>query len=349
MTKTTGAGAAGVSPRERLLALLFILAQVLTVVHFVHEAYVQAEPMMPPGSAHCFFGACGQQYAPTAYRLGVQIVGTFLVTKTHTQHPAMIAALLDLVFFLPALLLFCATAIADAGLRRFRGSERMLAMTLFLALAQFPLSWVVPWQRSETAPTSLFVAGVLFWLTRRRKSAASFVLLFAMVLWQSFVRADLVVVTGFCVILLAALGDALRDFGTRRLMLAVGAGIALVGCAVQFLLQFVLLPHLSYAPGVQVVMLGFNLSHPHMLTIAALVIGPFAVFLLLTRRVAGTWDSVAVLAATLGLLYGMVWLTVGLLQEARVYVPVAFALAVATARTLARFLNPTATADTGTA
>ena len=325
--------------RERLLALLFILAQVLTVVHFVHEAYLEPELHMQAGRAHCFFGACGQPYAPTSYRLGVQVVGTFLVNATHTQHPARIAALLDFVFFLPALWMFCAATVAEIGTRLWTGAQRTLAMALFLAFAQFPLSWIVPWQRAETAPTSMFLAGVLLWLTRRRKSTLSWIALFALTLWQSFVRADVVVVTGFCIFVLAALGESLRDFGPRRLLLAVGAGIAILGGLVQLLLQFVLLPHLSYAPGVKPVMLGWNLMHPHMLLMGALLTLPFAVFLVLSRRAAGAWDSIASLAALLGLVYGAVWLTVGLLQEARVYVPVAFLLAAATARTVSRWLT----------
>jgi hypothetical protein len=69
-------------------------------------------------------------------------------------------------------------------------SRRWIIAILFLAIIQFPVAWIVPWQRPETLPTSLFLAIVVFSFARLRRSFLWVVVILAAPLIQAFGRAD---------------------------------------------------------------------------------------------------------------------------------------------------------------
>ena len=310
---------------EHRFLCAFLLAQALTLTHFVHDAYAQAERHMAPGTAVCFFGDCGTPHAPEAYRVGVEAVGTALLRLTHTQHPSVIAALLDFLFRLPALYLLSAVAAPSENDR----PRRLLSLGLFLALAQFPLDWVVPWQRSETAPSTLFVAALLCWVARSRRNTASLVLVLALAVWQSFVRADVAFAAGLGLALWAALSSQ-----GKRLTLT-GAAITAIAALTQLYLQFIRFPHLTYDPGTRPIQLAYNLTQTHQLEVAALALLPFVLIPAFTPRASEREPSPLALALTMAALYFPLWITFGVLQEVRVFVPFLLGIAATQAPVLA--------------
>ena len=329
---------------EHRFLCAFLVAQAATLTHFVHEAYAQAEPRIAPGTAVCFFGDCGTvRHAPEAYRVGVETIGTALLRLTHTQHPSIVAALLDFAFWLPALYLLSAVATPRAEANT--PARRLLSLAFFLALAQFPLLWVVPWQRSETAPSALFVAATLCWVARARGRWLA--ALFVLALWQSLVRADVTIATGLGLAAWAALSPQADGWGKRSRLVTAGIAIAAIGAAVQAYLQFVRFPHLTYDPGTRPVQLLYNLRHAHQLEVAALALLPFLLIGALTRRARTNEPSLLPLALAMAAIYAPLWITFGVLQEVRVFVPFLLGLAatlapVLTTRLFAEDAQPSA-------
>lgn len=320
---------------EHTLLCAFLIAQVATLAHFVHESYARAEVRMPAGTAACFFGACGTKYAPQAYRVGVEFLGTSVLRLSGTQHPSVVATLLDVLFWLPALYLLAAVATTGLSTTLPDRPRRLLTLTLLVAITPFALVWAVPWQRSETAPSALFVALLLCWVTRSSKRSWSVLALLAAALWQSLVRTDVAVTAGVALFLWATISGRPEVCGPRRKLQLAGLGIAAIGMGAQLVLQRIVFPHLAYEPGVRRVQLLANLRHAHQLEVAVLALLPFILLSWPVRRSLFA-DPLASLAALMSVLYVPLWLAFGVLQEVRLFVPFLVGWAPVLARHIAR-------------
>ena len=221
-------------------------------------------------------------------------------------------------------------------------AARAAGVGIFLALLHFPMEWVQPWARPETLPTAFYLAAAIAALGFQARRLGM-VLLFALTVWQGFVRADVAFVFGVAMILGSVLPEALRDLGPRSLNVLRGVGVAAVAAGVQLYLQVVRFPHLSYTPGTKVVQVGHNLSlHGIGGLVLALVPVMLIGFLGLTwnriKGVAGDGsllDSTDRLILLASALYLPVWLTVGIVGEIRIYVPFLLALAMVGGRVAA--------------
>lgn len=270
-------------------------------------------------------------------------LGRLLLKLFHLKEPSIVAAGLDFVFAFSALYLFYLLAVGNLPLTPAKLQGRTVVVALFLAFIQSPINWVVPWQRPETLPSALLLALALFCLASARKNGIWPVLLLAATACQAFVRSDVPFVFGISLVLMA-LGkrSIFEEFGTRSINLFMGACIVLIAGGVQAYLQFVRYPHLSYWPGIDLIQLKNNL-HLHNLSNCMLALSPFLLLAgyLIAKRI--RIGAVEALVAASSVLYFLLWFTVGVVGEVRIFVPFLMALNVVAARVSASFLTDTPT------
>ncbi|MEO6802202.1 MAG: hypothetical protein ABI197_03035 [Granulicella sp.] len=327
--------------REKLFVRYFLLAVCLTLAHFVHSSwfmYFQASLKTPASST---------LYAPEAYRVMMPMLWHFLSSVFAMKNPAWVAAALDGLFGYAALWIFYRLTIQELPTQpeerqgrqgRQNRQQRLIVVALYLAMIQFPINWIVPWQRPETMPTSLFLALALFCLARSRRSGTWLAVLLAATVFQSFVRADVPFVFGAALFILSFAGATLQDFGSRAANAMKGALMVVIAGSVQGYLQFVRYPHLSYTPGTSVVQLRDNLL-PHNLLSLTLALLPFLLLAVAAFKTRARLNSVESLTIAAALLYLPIWLTVGSAGEVRIFVPFLLALCVVAARVFASCFN----------
>jgi hypothetical protein len=159
----------------------------------------------------------------------------------HTNDAPAVAAVFDFIFGFAACYLFYRLAVDFLP-------ATWLVAVLFLAMIQFGMSWVVPWQRPEMLPTSLFLAVVLFSLARVRQSLVWVGLIVAATFVQGFIRTDVPLVLGVSIILLSVLPGDVGRIGTRRFLVSLGGIMVFVTGTIQGYLRYVRLPNLHHWP-----------------------------------------------------------------------------------------------------
>jgi hypothetical protein len=320
--------------RERNLVKGFLILVFLVVAHFVHNEYFAGGSLLQPPltsgntpSYYIFKAAPLPLHAPEAYRVALPALGCLLVRVFHVHDPAYIAAALDFLFgTLAAYLLYL---VAVSGLAHAKARDRALVVVFFLAFLQFATPWVIPWLRPETLPTALFLAMALLCLTRSRQGIVWTLALLSATAAQSFVRADVPFVFGLAIVFASFI--TLGEFGSRLSNLLKGITIVAISSSVQFYLQFIRFPHLSYWPGTSVIQLRANLGL-HNLSNCILALLPFILVgaVLIFKRIhVDSIDAVIIMASAIYLVF---WFTVGIIDEVRIYVPFLMALCVVAAK-----------------
>ncbi len=268
------------------------------------------------------------------YRVLIRSFVRFIVQRLHFTDIPVIFAGIDLVCSFGALYLFYRVLTDDLGENAVR---RVLSIGLFFALLPIPLMWVVPWQRPETLPTTLFLAFSLLCLTKARNHAGWYLPYLAATVVQSFVRSDMAFILALSLVLVSLFVPSTEGLGPRRSNLIVGLLGVVLAVGVQALLQFVLFPHRTYPPGTPVVTLSINLS-AHMLGTALHALGIYAVFALFLLWKRPALEAMELLVLLTAALYLLLWCTVGVLHEVRIYVPMMFTLSAVMARVVSRMV-----------
>lgn len=310
--------------KERIFVCVFLLLICLVMAHAVHTGWVVSEDEIrvhPPKEGTPFtplFQA--STHLPDAYRMAMPALGQFVMRTTPLHSAPAVAAVFDFLSGFAACYLFYRVAVDGLAESRFTA-------VLFLAMVQFAMAWVVPWQRPETLPTSLFVAVTLFSLVRIRRSVGWGLLIVGVTVIQGFVRTDVPLVLGLSMILVGVLGREFERFGTRRVWLYCGGLIVIISATIQAYLRYVRFPGLHRWPSDQEILtLGHNLSQTHSLVTGVVSLLPFvlfAVFLIWKRPRLDALDWLVLVASAL---YLLVWLNAGYLSEARIFVPFMLAL-----------------------
>ncbi len=326
--------------RERILAVLFVLFLSATLAHFVNDSWARILPgRVPPQSAFEVNGAKPALYAPNAYRVGMSAMIGFFTGPPINAAAHYVFAAFDFVFSAGTLLLLVRFAVRGIRPAAENRGRRALVMALFFAFAQFPLIWVVPWQRPETMPSAFFLAIGLWCVAKADEGIAWTALLVAATLLQSLVRADVPFVFG-CGLALAAITGGPGDQALRRrTLLSRGIAIGAVAAAVQLYLQLVKFPGLKYPPSIPLITVRFNLL-PHNLMNGLLAVLPVLIGVVPALRV---WRKIPILYRGILLssaLYLVLWATVAILDEVRVYVPFLMMLCVVAANACSERLVP---------
>jgi hypothetical protein len=296
-----------------------------------HRIYKAGEP-----SERLFNPDPAPLYAPDAYRVGVTALGKFMVRTFYVQDAGYVAAAFDLVAAFLSLSLLYRLSV-DFSERPTAPGDRLMIIIFFLAILQFPIPWIIPWQRPETLPTALYLALSLFCLAKSKMNRLWLLPVMVATLGQAFVRADVPFIFGVAMLLVSLWDSHENGLTSHRVEILTSALVVFTSGAVQAYLQFIRYPHLSYPPGTNVVQFGLNLNL-HKLSIFMIALMPFflfAVFLIVKRPKLDTIDRLVLVSSAL---YLPVWFTVGVIAEVRVYVPFLFALSMVTAKVSAPFL-----------
>ncbi len=328
--------------RERRFVKLLLFLVVLALAHFVHDGWrtrltwdAEHPNLANNPYYYLFRPAPPPLHAPEAYRVAIPALGQFLVGRLHVPDPAYVAAGLDFGFgFLASYLLYKA---AIEGLPvSTKKTERMLVVALFLAFLQFPLAWVVPWQRPETLPSALYLAFALRCLIDARKTAVWTLLLLAATLCQTLVRSDVPFVFGIG-LALASMIRSTQASGPRSTNIAKGVAITLVSAGMQAYLKFVRYPHLTYWPGTEVFPFRANLQF-HNLSNFSIALLPFLIVAAFAIAKKMRLDALDILVLVTSALYLPIWFAVGIVGEVRVGVPFLMALCLVAAKVSAAYL-----------
>ena len=319
--------------RERTFVCIFLFAMCLVLAHFVHDAWftnAQAMSARPVPVKQTL-------YAPNAYRVAMSALVPFLLKTFRVADWTSVYSVLDFCFAFPALYLLYRLTTDDLRLPAANLNERFASVAMFLAFLQFPMAWIVPWQRPETTPSALYVALALFCVSRAKRQGKWFAPLLVASAVQAFVRSDVAFIFGVAMVLVCFGDSAMRPFGSRLVSLLKSGCVVLVAAGVQLYLQFIRFPHLTYPPGTSVLQLSNNLR-PHFLEVSTIALLPFlllGVFLICKRPQLRTVDALAVTAAAL---YLPLWFAVGSVGEVRLFVPFLLPLCMAAARVFSRYL-----------
>jgi hypothetical protein len=269
----------------------------------------------------------GQGSAPDQYRVGIVWLAHLLVMHLHIALTMAVASIDTVSGLVAVLVLFRVLERSEV----YRGAsvvERWLGAITFLLLVQWFLAWLLWLQKPETLPAALLVA-LLLWLWQPPPSAQPWfgrsLLCVVLTLLLATFRADIA-----C---LLNLGILLFVIAKRRLPLSLPHAAAIATSLISTLIaggdQIYLMhlyPHASYGR-VKIWQLRPNLIHASRWP-------PFAIFLLplfwmvfQVLRPRFTRDAAGLAFLCGAGLFGALWFTIGKIDEVRIFLPFALALA----------------------
>ena len=277
----------------------------------------------------------GTANAPEQYRVGVARAAFWMTQHTFPGlRLSQVFGVFDLVGSVAGVLALYAVLRGSATYRQASSALRWFGSACFAALTFYFVDWSGWYQKATTFPTVFFVA-MMVWLWSPRGSERlprwlNAVALLALVILQSFVRADIALV--FCLGVL--LGSALRRSELslpRGAAMAVSAAGVVLAAGVQLYLVQVAYPNASYA-GVPVFMLRHDWWRLPMWAGCLIFLAPVLwTMVQAARRRDARWQreplegaGAAMLLAGAG--YAVLWIALGRLDEARIFLPMALAI-----------------------
>jgi hypothetical protein len=276
----------------------------------------------------------GRGLAPEQYRMGVKMAAWWMVERFGWGFRHGFLAM-DVISSLAAVFLLYGLLERRPGFRDAANPARWFASAAFAALLFFYMVWVGSYFRPETLPTTAMTA-LMLWLwtacevgpvtsTQRAWLAARVVAVTAL---QAWVRADVPLALNLGMALAFLLSRPGRPIPGRFWKVAVGVLAAGVAGAIQLYLMRIRYPEATYGP-VHVLMIRYGLrrltTFPpflcFMVPVAWTVVQFWRVRLQSWRNVA---DNGLVIASVF---YLLLWMVLGKLNEVRIFVPFALAMA----------------------
>lgn len=276
----------------------------------------------------------GTASAPEQYRIGVVKSAYWLTQQVswqgHRPHLNWIFGIFDLVGAVCASFLLLGLLERTQVYRRAPVAAQWFASAGFVALALYALDWTLWYQKVGTLPSAVLVA-LMAWLwspsaerTRSTygRAAAIASALLALVVLQSFIRADLALTMCLGVFTASALHLPQQLSLSRRAALTTSALGILLSVAVQLYLSRVLYPHASY-DGVPVFMLVHDYRQLVLWVSCLVYITPFLWTLsqVFRQRCWGEGAGASLLLAAF--FHLLLWITMGRLDEVRIFLPMA--------------------------
>ncbi len=329
--------------RERRTVLLLCFLACLTLAHAIYYTYslyyVEIHTNHPGISQQDYYRQhnttavsaehplfAGRDHAPNQYRFAVPFAAKLLADRVHLTKYYILFPLFDLICALSACLLLYRLLWRSPFFALLPEASRSLLVALFLVWLAYPFAWAVPWERPETIPTALYLAGMLLLLGGVQQRRILLLALLAATVWQGCVRAEVPVALGAAVALFSFTHPGRRMFGSRTLGLSCGTLILATGIAVQAALKFLVFPHATYPPDTDVFQFLHNL-HPRPLATFIVAMLPYACILALAWRYRRQLDPADVLALLISCVYLPLWYATGIFVEVRIFVPFLFVLA----------------------
>jgi hypothetical protein len=272
----------------------------------------------------------GTADAPEQYRVGVIFTAEWM-TRLFPLRLSQAFGILDLIGSVVAVLLLYELLRRSRAFRAASVPLRWFGSAAFLLLTFYLLDWIGWYQRVTTLPTSC-LAALMLWLWTpsppdskpplRWLVAVEF---FVVAMAQAFVRADvaLVICLGLLIVSLARSSPQLslpRGFG---IFLSLTTAVAVA--AVQIYLMRVRYPHATYG-GTRIFMLAADFWRVPEWISFFIFVAPFLWTLAQAFRLRSTLggaNAAFLLAATV---YIFLWITLGRLDEVRIFLPFAWVL-----------------------
>ncbi len=278
--------------------------------------------------------------APFQYRIGNWIVVDWMDRLFHVK-PYNTLTMIDVLCLVFALWAVLRVLHSCDRFKNIPSGTGWLATAGVLFLAEYYLAWGHWFQTEVTLPSILFVAlsvALVYGGIVRNRLLACFLLV--VLGWiQGFIRADVAVILhgGF---FLAIIFNRRASVPLGRFRMAATSLLTalIAGCA-QLYLMFVRFPNARYGASGPV-RLASNI-HPDMWLPMLLALFPYWLLLGLIVVKRYRTDTPTTMLLTASVLYLAVWATVGLLDEVRIFLPFAFALAPATTLALIGLLPET--------
>jgi hypothetical protein len=275
----------------------------------------------------------GLAAAPEQYRVGVYTLACAMAAHLHIA-PSMAFSVLGAVAGLAGVLLLFRVLQCSAAYAQADRTSQWLGALAFVLLIVWTLPWTLLPEKPETLPAAGCVAALVWlWQPARRPAWLTALAILAISCALASFRADVACVLhlGLLAYVLAVREPALA---LDRWAAAVTAGLAALASGVlQFWLARVVYPQASYG-AVKLWQLWPNLIH-------ATRWPPFVVFLLpvgwlLVRGLRSGFvrDGVGRAVLVGALLYAGLWISIGKVDEVRIFLPFVWALAPLTAQML---------------
>jgi hypothetical protein len=262
--------------------------------------------------------------APDQYRLGILWLAHAMSWHLHIAM-TMSLAVLDGVCGLVAVMVLVQVLEHSEVYAHATLTARWFGAACFVLLVEWFLAWLLWLQKPETLPATMLVA-VMLWLWQSAKISvavrAFFIVLLSLLL--ATFRADVA-----CLLNAGVLLYVLARRGKLSFPRAIAIGVSAIGmviaAGIQLWLMHVAFPHAGYG-NVKMLQLWPNLKH-------ATRWPPFVLFLLPLvwmlvevgrRRFAKDAAGLAFLAGAL--LYALLWVTIGKIDEVRIFIPFALSL-----------------------
>ena len=275
----------------------------------------------------------GIAYAPEQYRVGVVQTAYWMSQHLHMGMRHALA-LLDGISVLIAAFLLYDLLKRSAIYRNASLAAQWFGSAAFVLLVQFYIAWLLWYQRPETLPTTMLVALFLWLWTRKgawldesmvgRLFTAILILLISLA--QSMVRADVAFMlnAGLFIVCLTRFGKGLA---LPRAAAAFSSllGVVLAG-TVQLYMMKVVYPYATYG-GTSPFALKLNILAPLRWPPFVLFILPFVWLLVQIARHRFTVNAANLAFVVGGVLFAGIWVVVGKIDEVRIFLPFAIALA----------------------
>lgn len=309
---------------ERFVTSIFLFLICLQEAHFAHEGwfvYFQTAAKVPPHPI---------QYAD-AFRTGIPALTHLVKSIFHIYDVPIIFGIFDLIAGFLALYFLYLLTVHFAPGEPASPKDRALRILAFLAILQFPMAWIVPWQRPETLPSTLFLGICLYCLTKIATNPVWSLPMLAATFLQIFARTDVPFIFGIAIALVGLWAVLKQGSRTARSYIVMGGLLVLISGGFQAYLNF-LHPHLPLD-----IQLRPNLSF-HNLQVGVIALLPFIlffVFVIVKRPPLHLLDKAAIVSS---LLYLPVYFVLGVTSEVRIYAPFLLIMSMVAARVSASFL-----------
>ncbi|MES2390618.1 MAG: hypothetical protein V4555_03180 [Acidobacteriota bacterium] len=271
----------------------------------------------------------GRGAAPEQYRVGVVWLAHALMVHLHGPLPAVLAAI-DGVCGVVAVMVLMSVLERSEVYAQASVALKWLGAVTMLWLVEWFLAWLLWIGKPETMPAAMLVALILgLWSVRGREALVAVGLAVATLALATF-RADVACLLNAGVFAFMLLRPEARFSLSRKWALSGSGLIAVLAAGVQWWLMRVKYPQARYG-NVKLWQLWPNVHHASRWPPFVVFLLPVAwmVFEVVRRRFVRDAASVALLVGA-GL-FAMLWVTIGKIDEVRIFLPMALALAPLTA------------------
>jgi hypothetical protein len=335
--RTTTPGPASGSPREILIAAVFIL---YTSISFFLIQYDRMRPWDSGMEVWLRYKLAGILSEGDQYRIGVPYLARFLELHANLRLNQSIP-LIEFLAYAFALIFLYLQFRSSPRLQAANSAYRFVVLGLFFAAIQLPILWIFPWERNETLPTTFYLSAMVLLIVRRSRMPFALVCIITifLTLVQALMRSDATVITGIAILVAAAIDIPFPR--PRSSIAALGLLCCAVGGATQLYLQRVAFPVITQDQTPSTFQLLHNLNvryAPLHIPTFLISILPFLVSLVLLRRYRLPLESADKLVLLICLIYLPIWATLGIISEIRIFVPYLFLASVTIAKLWTAFL-----------